>query len=325
MAEQPISMIELPYNHLIARVQLLAQNARTASAPSRHSFGQLYEVDQAVMKRAQRYLPNDSDRTLLQSILTASDWSQTCKNAIDEEVHTECPLCGAADQDFAHIICNCPAIQHVRDQYRHFIEDLPIADFPPAVQRGVAPAMCYDNTCSFWGQPAAQLGSINAKTAMRLGITNRITAYGLEIDSIIHAAADNTCARKLFDSVRGNAYVPQSVSMPPIEGIAPVFPNVYTDGSVLHPETRSFRLGAYAVWHPDRPHPPPQHQHETTVVGNLGDAVASHWAAPGPTNSAATYGFAGFLLTDRISTADQHQFLMIMCAQSSDDDHYSHY
>ena len=121
--------------------------------------------------------------------------------------------------------------------------------------RGVAPAMHWDTSRTFWGQPAADFGHISAAAAKQIGITNEFQTYGLHIDSILAHNNSRYGARKVFAQIRGIDYVPPRVSAPAVDGLAPDTPNVYTDGSMQHPKTKAYRLGGYAVWHPGREKP----------------------------------------------------------------------
>ena len=250
--EPPVRVFDMPINHLVAHVHTIALNARTASAPSRTSYGDLQEVDRSVMRRAAKYLSNKADISILAHIHAAGEWNATNKHHIDEDEDPACPLCQAPNQTFAHIVCECPALQHVRDLYGSFLKDLPLEELPPAVLRGVAPAMHCDTSKTFWGQPATDYGCISAEAATHIGITNKFHTYGLLVDSAIAHYDSKYGARKSFANIRGVDYVPKHVVAPSVHGVAPSQPNIYTDGSMQHPKTKAYRLGGYAVWHPNR-------------------------------------------------------------------------
>jgi hypothetical protein len=287
-AENPISLLEEPWQHLRPCIITAAKLARSkAAASTRTVVGSCIEIDSPVLARAiKAALPANEE--CIKYVASAGAWSESSKVTARFASDGRCPHCGAENQDIVHTIYSCPGLATERSSAPGIVGRIDLRDMPPALRIGIPPAMCANLDTTFWGCPLANMHTLDeaARHLMGIGLTLPQIDVGSLQSNLLHlrnafrdqlrpevekdeavwacnrshaleASADisgiDICARKLMERLRGVQRVDQVLPfIEPCVGPPPDEPNAHSDGSNTQPLWSTYTLGGIGVWRRNR-------------------------------------------------------------------------
>jgi hypothetical protein len=274
-AENPISLLEEPWQHLRPCLIAAAKLARSkAAASTRTVIGSCIEIESPVLVRAiSAALPENEE--CIKYIASAGAWSESAKVKSRLAADGRCPHCGAEDQDIVHTIYSCPGLATERASAPGIVGRIDLRDLPPALRIGIPPALGSSLEATFWGCPPANVHTQDdaARQLLGIGLTLPQIHVGALQSSLQHLMAaflaqlspdmedgDATLppttdinARRMMDRLRGVQRVDND--MPHIEpcvGPPPAEPNAHSDGSNTQPLWSTYTLGGIGVWRRNR-------------------------------------------------------------------------
>jgi hypothetical protein len=247
----PIGLFDAPAQHIKPMLQELATDARLAhAATQRTSLEHFVGLDREVFKRAISTRVGD-ERRQLHHLCTLSSWDNSKLFDAGQADNTICDLCSCVRQTTDHLLYCCSALEEQRTEARSCFGDMDLADLPMALKRGLPPAMSANHEGAFWGTPCHSL----AKPTKVIGCCNSGVSVPTDIRSSLSAsclgnpdklAKDVACKLKggfrgegMYDNVRVCQYPPD-------------LPNVYSDGGLSHPTSRTWSVGSFGVFWPNR-------------------------------------------------------------------------
>ena len=172
-----------------------------------------------------------------------------------------CPFCGTAKGTNRHLYWKCQAFHHARHKHPRVTELNPDTKIIPEVlaAHGWAPALHLDPTQPFWGDEASPCKKPNQGICGVMTVAQLEHAFcGLDGKKDTHKTTAAMARQEEIPDITAEIYLAQQLftpndddfePIPEVKGAPPEKINVYTDGSVLHPNHRYAAIGTFAVYH----------------------------------------------------------------------------
>ena len=180
-------------------------------------------------------------------------------------------------------------------------------DLPLVLQYGLPPAMTACTSAPFWATEPAQLATTSEPARKAIGApsnykeqraaedTDRATRKALEQHQVAHLSI-----RAAFQHIRGAHQQQPSIAMPSTcHDTPPPNPNVYSDGSLTHPQQPQYNLSGAGVWHPHHnlaDSPPSDTEANLAVLTQQDEGLQLYALLPGHTGSSTRVELAAAII-----------------------------
>jgi hypothetical protein len=245
------NLLNAPSQRIRGLLQELATDARLEYASTQRSCleglgGMDREVFQcSISKRT------GEERRQLHHLCTLSSWDNEKLYDAGQAESTTCDLCLEVKQTTDHLLYSCSALEPKRVEARKALGECDFADLPKPLLRGVPPTMSASYEGSFWGtapqtlsNPANSIGCFNSGWRVHADVRTCIEAHRLENPA--------GSAKHIASKLKGGFGNDDSISCAWSECTAPYLPNVYSDGGLAHPTSKTWSVGSFGVFWPNR-------------------------------------------------------------------------
>lgn len=272
-----LEILRCPVQELKPMLQGIAKRARTTAAEgTRKETVELYEIDVQTRTKVYKDLA-ENEANFLRIVQQAAAWS---KESIQKTAHianTKCDLCGHPKHTIQHVIWSCPALHAARHEANPTLAALQIEVLPPAVQIGIAPALCVYPCKPYWAITNDDINlDLSSGSARYIGISKEIISIkkdGAAFTNRISAAAEatiemlserwgdaritlgvlNFTGRKALGHSRQRCFDYDAMIPPRREmGTPPEDINVFPDGGVTAPTQQHLGITAAGIFVPAR-------------------------------------------------------------------------
>lgn len=152
--EEPIDILQVPYQHLAGMLIRAAARARARAAKGTKVANRLLrEVDMRATSASNKTL-NEEEANAISTIRCSGGYAKVEQSNFDAIENTQCDYCNQGDCTVDHIIWEWCFLAETRKTTDEVVAKLPIATLHTAVKIGIATAMQCKHDATFWGQDA---------------------------------------------------------------------------------------------------------------------------------------------------------------------------
>jgi len=262
--EEPFNIFRCPWQQLKHILPSWAIHARTQQASeTRACLRGTTEYDDIALASALAAATHEEQR-ITTYVASGGATSQVYLESFGAVDSTKCRLCGGPHQDIDHTIWECahPTLQAARrgeTAEDTLLASIPIQCIPPSLRIGLPPALQASPTHAFWGEhseAALWPAEIHAPGELQtlLGCTSEhlTEAQWNAIRTELPPHMQHANARQQLRSLIGHAVLDLNHMPEFVNGVAPIDPNAFSDGSLTDPNAPRWALPSAAAWYPLR-------------------------------------------------------------------------
>ena len=169
--EEPVSLLDTPYQSLQPQLSQMAARARTDAAYSNRKLWNagLREIDAQATKISKHL--NAEDTGYVRTATMGGGIGKADIAKINEDIDDQCNYCHNATSTANHIRWTCPAFDHIRKEVDPELASTHTRYLLSCLQCGVAPAIEIKADATFWGQDFLDGTSAHVKRLLGQDLT----------------------------------------------------------------------------------------------------------------------------------------------------------